>query len=153
MSGFLPTLWTPDDLQTVQQQLLADAAGVDQTVGACTNLDAPTKASWQAFYQGVKAFGAQSFGWFNTTGAAADNAQALQRELYAWEQKLSTACRLTVPAFDPTSPPGDPSKNTIVQALKYAGILAGFLGTAYLVKTVTEYIPKPSREPRRLPAR
>jgi len=147
------TLWFPGDLQAVQQQLLADASGVDQTVTGCTGIDAATKASWESFYLGLKAFGAQSFGWFNTTSAAADQAQLLQRELYAWEQKLSTTCKLTVPMVDPTQTSGAAASSNLMTAVKYGAVIAGFVGSAYIVGKTLEWLPKPPAREKRLPAR
>lgn len=150
MSGFLPTVWFPSDLRAVQQQLLADSAGVDQTVAACTSLDAPTRTSWGSFYAGIKSFASIDYGWTNTSGAAADQAQLLQRELYAWEQKLASSCKLTVPAVDPTKTTGADSASGLNQTLKYGAIVAGFVGSAYIVGKMLEWLPKlPAR---RLPA-
>lgn len=140
-------IWTPGDLHAIQQQLLADASGVDQTVASCAKLDAPTRASWASFYAGIKDYGAIDYGWFTTTGEAADRAQFLQRELYAWQQKLSATCKLSVPSVDPNKPPGG---DDLATALKYGAIAAGFVGSAYIVGKVLDWLPKPPV--RRLPA-
>jgi hypothetical protein len=150
MSGILPSIWFPSDLRAVQQQLLADSAGVDQTVAGCPSLDAPTRASWASFYAGVKQFGSIDYGWTNTSGAAADQAQLLQRELFAWEQKLSTTCKLTVPTVDPTKTAGADAASGLNNALKFGAIAAGFIGSAYIVGKVLDWLPKPPA--RRLPA-
>ena len=107
-----------------------------QSVNGCTALSASTKASWQAFYAGVKIFTQQSAAWVNT-GTQADQGQALQRELYAWQQKLSATCPLTVPSINPDAPKGPIDYNA---ALKWAGIIVGVVGVAYVTTEVVSTV-------------
>ena len=154
MNFLVATIWTPGELHNVQRQLAADAVGVDQTVKSCSALSAATRASWEAFYAELQQFTAIDFGWFSTTGTYADQAQLLQRRLYAWEQKLSGTCQLTVPLVDPTTNPNNPINGPmIVQALKYGAVIAGFLGSAYIVGKTLEWLPKPPAREKQLPAR
>jgi hypothetical protein len=140
-------IWSLSDLLDLQAKLASDATSTNQSVIACTSLDAASRANWQAFYLQVQAFTAQTPVWLFPTasnevlgsGTRVDETQALQRSLYAWQQKLSTTCALSAPLVAPGTPDG-PSAGT-VDALKYVAITAGFLGTAYVVARVAALLP------------
>lgn len=132
------TFWTHGDLVDLQKQLASDLAGTQQSVAACTKLDSATAASWAAFYQSVLAFTQDDAAWVNT-GTQADQGQAYQRELYAWQQKLSATCTLTVPSVNPDKGKDMSGINT---ALKWGAVIAGFLGTAYIVGKIAPIVPR-----------
>jgi hypothetical protein len=146
-------IWSLSDLINLQKQLAADALNTNQTVAGCTNLDPATQTQWASFYAQVNAFTAQTpvwlFAWganeVLATGTRVDETQALQRELYAWQQKLSTKCTFAAPIVAPGTPPG-PDFNT---SLKYIAITAGFLGGAYVVARVASLLPSARERERR----
>jgi hypothetical protein len=153
MSGILPSIIFPSDIQAVQQRLGAAASGTDGSVGTCAKLDNATRAAWLSFYSAVQAYVAMKpavipwgSGEVATTGSLYDQGLSYEKELFAWQQKLSGVCALAVPVFDPT-----PIASPINDFVKWGAIAAGFLGSAYVVAKVVELIPKPApRQPREL---
>jgi hypothetical protein len=147
----LVSLWTPGDLKSAQNELAAKANAFNTSVQACTKLDTETASSWAAFYASLTQFVQTTYGWFTTTlpdgtvqagggtGSTADQIQSYQRELYAWGQKLSGTCTLSTPNISPT-PPSDSTT-----LLKYGAVIVGFVGAAYMVGKVLEYVPRPAR--------
>ena len=130
------TFWWHSDIVALQNQLDADLEGTNNSVTACTGLDAATKASWTVFYTSTKAFTTQPAAWLNT-GTQADQGQALQRELYAWQQQLSAKCSLTVPSLDPRE--RDRALD-VATPLKYAAVIVGGLGVAYVTAQVSSTV-------------
>jgi len=150
-TGILPSLWTPTELKSAQQQLLAQATSVNAGVTACTSLDAPTKAAWTTFFTQLTAFCNTSFGWLTTTnpdgswswgggtGVTADAIEQYGRTLYAWQLKLSKTCSLGSPIVNPDANPGAAATTDIV---KYAALGAAFLATAWAVSRVVSVLPR-----------
>ena len=131
----IATFWWHDDIVALQRQLDADLEGTNLSVTACTGLSSAMQASWQAFYASAKAFTQESAAWLNT-GTQADQGQALQRELYAWQQKLSALCSLTVPSVDPDkNKPADLSTY-----FKWGAVIAGVIGVAYVTGQVASTV-------------
>jgi hypothetical protein len=129
------TFWWHSDIVALQNQLDADLEGTNNSVNVCTALDAPTRASWVVFYTAAKAFTQQPAAWLNT-GTQADQGQALQRELYAWQQQLSAKCSLTVPSLDPR----ERDRQDIATPLKYAAIIVGVLGVGYVTAQISSTV-------------
>jgi hypothetical protein len=149
----LLNIWSLSDLLALQLQLATDAQNTNQTVAACTNLDAATQTQWAAFYAQVQTFTAQQPVWLLAlgsnqvlaTGTRVDETQALQRQLYAWQQKLSAKCAFSAPIVAPGNPPG-PDINS---SLKYIAITASFLGTSYVVAKIASLLPSARERERR----
>lgn len=141
----LVRFWWHSDIQALQANLLGTLTAVNTAVDACTALDATTKSEWESWYAGAYGFATTDAAWLNT-GTQADLGQKYQAELFAWQQKLSTTCSIAVPAVNPT--PKGPDLTGATAALRYGAIIAGFLGSAYIVGKVMEYVPKPA--PRRV---
>lgn len=150
---WLPTWWTPSGLKAKQLEVATRATAFDRSVKACAALSPTQVANWNDFYTGLIHFTSTSFGWFTTTtpsggteggggtGETADQLEEYERNLCSWGQRLAGwKCAVDVPNLDPNPP----SNNTLTSALRYGAIIAGFLGTAYVVHTVVELIPKPA---------
>jgi hypothetical protein len=143
---------TPTDISNEQDVLRRDAVATNVSVGSCTALDQATRTNWDAFYQGVLAFCQEVPVWYFPTGDhevvmssnMLEYAQQLRANLYSYQQMISKACKLNLPVFDPAKPPVT-GLDSIQTALRYGAIIAGFLGTAYIVGKAAEFIPKPSR--------
>lgn len=135
----LVRFWWHGDIQGLQQDLLGTLAATNIAVTACTALDPTTLGEWQTWYAGAYSFATTDAAWLNT-GTQADLGQQYQRELYAWQQRLSKTCSIAVPAVDPDK--NQPDLTGVNQALRYAAIIAGFLGTAYIVGKAVEVLPK-----------
>jgi hypothetical protein len=138
----LVRFWWHSDIQDLQKNLGATLAATKIAIDACTALDATTRAQWEAWYAGASDFVSSDAAWVNT-GTQADQGQKYQAELYAWQQKLSKTCAIAVPAIDPNA--NKPDLSGLGEALRYGAIIAGFLGTAYIVGKAAEFIPKPAR--------
>jgi hypothetical protein len=139
----LLNVWTPTDIANGQKQLLADATTTDQGVTTCTGADATTKAQWATFFADVKTYCAVVPVWFFptgtnetiTTGKLADQLQAYQRELFAWQQRLQgMKCSVLVNNPTPPSVAIDPS---VVSAMRWGGVIAGSLAAAYVVGKIS----------------
>lgn len=143
---------TPDDIKNAQSDLKTAADGTNASVVACTGLDQATRATWNSFYQQVLAFCQEVPVWYFPTGTnevvmssnMLEHAQQLRANVYSYQQMISKSCKLSLPVFDPTKPP-DTSLDSITTAIRYGAIIAGFLGTAYIVGKAAEFIPKPAR--------
>ena len=127
----IATFWTHGDIQALQKQLDADLEGTNTSVGVCPQLNDSMRASWQAFYASAKAFTQSDAAWINT-GTQADQGQAIQRELYAWQQKLSTTCSLAVPSVDP-----DKGKPDLASAAKWGALIVGLVAGGALAWWMT----------------
>jgi len=132
-------IWTAADQSAAQQLLLSNAQGTDSSVQSCTSLDSTDKSSWSTFYQAVQTFCAQvPVDWFPfstgevlQTSGLVDQLQAYQRQLYAWQQKLSKTCSISVPITDPTAPPSG-----IENVTKYVMVGAVVLGAAWIASSL-----------------
>lgn len=137
---------SPDDLKNGQVKLLADATATGQGVASCAGADATTKQEWATFYAGVQQFCAIVPTWYWTSSPNEQvyspmmigQLQQYQAELFAWQQKLS-GIKCNVLPNDPTA-----SKPTIdtstLTALRWAGVIAGSISTAYIVGKVASTI-------------
>jgi len=131
----IATFWTHGDIVSLQKQIDADLEGTNNSVAACPKMSDAMRASWQAFYASAKAFTTADAAWLNT-GTQADQGQAIQRELYAWQQKLSTICSLTVPSVDPDK--GKPAD--LSTYFKYGTAIAAILGVAWVTAEVASTV-------------
>jgi hypothetical protein len=141
MSGVLPTIYLPSDMQALLARLFQSAQGTDTSVRQCSQIDQGTRAAWGLFFAQVVDFCSISTGFF--FGSRVDQGEQLERELYAWQQKLAgMGCSMTVPIFNPANPTNDPSQNSLVQALRYGAVIATAVGGAYVVGKVISLLPK-----------
>ena len=142
----LPNLYSSADVVSLQRQLYADTKATDDSVRACAALDQPTRASWGLFYVQVsQLMEMQPGSLFN--GAIVDQVQSLQTQLFAWQQKLSKVCALTLPPSDPSAPkPGDPNLLALGNIFKWLAIGAAAVGGAYVVGKGLSLLPAPSRK-------
>jgi hypothetical protein len=130
----IATFWWHDDIVALQKQLDADVEGVNRSVSACTTLSDAMRASWQDFYVSVKSFTQGPAAWINT-GTQADRGQELQRDLLARQQQISGVCANVTPVSDPDKGKGDPTT-----ALKWAAVIVGIAGVAYVTAQVSSTV-------------
>lgn len=146
MSQILPVFVTGSTVDEQKKSLLGQLQGTDQSVQACSALDSNTRASWGLWYAQAMTF-AQSDSSVWTAASDTNTAQAYATQLYAWQQKLSATCPLTVPMPNPNAP--DPTQQAIVQMLYYGAWIAGSVSVAYAIGKVISVIPAPApRAPR-----
>jgi hypothetical protein len=151
-------LWSPGDLRRFQADLLSNAKNIDLTMQACATLNPATKAAWANTFSNIQNYCATDFGWLFVTDpdgsthfwggdrAVADDGEKYARELQSYgEMLVGQKCTLAAPVPEGTKPgTSDKTLDTISTVAKYAGIAAMFLGTAYVVGKVAEFIPKPA---------
>lgn len=137
----------PGDIASEQKRAQATADGINTAVASCTGLDPALKAQWTAFYQGLTDFTSKAPGWFPwsdlpTTANAGDTMLTYERELSAWQQKLSAVCPGVVTNFQvfQPSPPIDLPPNALTFA-KYLGIAAVAIAVVWGVSRVVPLIP------------
>ena len=161
MSGptvFVPTsshygILTAGSVQAEQARTLTAAQTTDACVQSCSSLDPTTKAQWGIFMAGLTV-------WCQTpvvnvwtpwmpsnavvvTADTGDTMMSWEAQLQGWQQRLSASCPCVGPILSQFNPQ-NPTAGSIVTALGYAAVIAGFLGTAYVVSKVVEFIPKPA---------
>jgi len=144
--------WLPGDLKQIQNDMLQHAKALDIAIKACTTLPANIAAAWNEFLGRLTRFATTDFGWVTTVtpdgsthvgggdGRTADDAQALTKELYEWGQKVEALnCTLVAPN---TKPPEDKKTldPTVMTAIKYAAVVAGFVGSAYVVGQIASTV-------------
>jgi hypothetical protein len=131
-------IWTAAEQASAQALLLSNAQGTDSSVQACTGISSTDKSSWTTFYTALQGFCAQVPANFFPTGNEVlqtsglyDQLEVYQRQLYAWQQKLSKTCSISVPVVDPTTPPSGVENIT-----KYLAIGAVALGAAWIASSL-----------------
>lgn len=140
MSGILPDIYLPSDMRALQARLLAAAQGTDESVRTCSSVDQATRASWGLFYIQLSDFAGEDPGTI-FFGSRVDRAKELETELFAWQQKIATTCKLTVPKVDPSNDPNAPKTDALVKAVQYASVAAIVVGGAYVVGKVVGLLP------------
>lgn len=153
-------LWSPGGLRDLQTELMKNANLLNLAIQQCSNLTEGDRAGWAITFKNVQDFVATDYGWLTTTlpdgsthfwggdRSVADRAQKLASELFSYGQKVEgKKCDLVAPNQDPNveDQHRDKTLNTIATVAKYASVGAMFLGTAYVVGKVAEFIPKPRR--------
>lgn len=138
MSGILPSIILPADIEAVQARLKASADGTNESVKACAALDAPTKASWSFFYAAVSAYCAVPIHWYaNTTGSLYERGLDYEAELLQYQELIQgKGCQLTVPLHDVTPPPPP-----AVDFAKWIAIGVTAAAGAYGLSKLVEIIP------------
>jgi len=157
---------TAGDVQAEQARTLASAQGTDQGVQGCAALDAPTRAAWQTFLAALTV-------WCQTpmvnvwtpwiadnavvvTGDTGNTMLAWESALTAWQQRLSGPCPKTSPNLATFNP--NPAGEQATQWLRWGAVIVGFAATAYIVGSLTRFIPTPAPRapaapaPKQLPA-
>jgi hypothetical protein len=146
-SSIVPYFVWPSTVKAAAADVLASLEGTNDTVTACTTLDAPTKASWVSFYTPTKAFLTSELSpsiW--GLGGQMDNVNAAAQDLFGWQTLLTNrSCTLTVPSVDPASiGPKITPLTTIIQ-WSVVGVVA--VAGAYGIGKVLEFVPRPSSRP------
>lgn len=152
-------LWSPGDLRRLQTDVSDQAKKLDLAITSCPTVSAAQLAAWRSTMTKVADFVGTDFGWLTTTlpdgswsfwggdKSVADRGQELTRELYAQGQMLEgQKCTLAAPNLDPDADSKKTERNLdrFASIVKYGGVAAAFLGTAYVVGKVVELIPKPA---------
>ena len=140
--AILPHIIFPSDIHAVQARLASAVVGLDQTIDACTSLDAGTRTSAKSFVAGAKIYVTTTIWYGNTTGTFYDRGLDLERELLDWQKKLAgKGCDLKSPAHEPPPPEGD-----LGAALMWLGIgvtaAAGAYGISKLVPLVAPWLTR-----------
>jgi hypothetical protein len=146
--------WYLPDLIAAQKKLCASTASTNTSVTACTQLDATTQSQWAAWYATTTAFCAEvpvlllPTGSNETlaTGSFIDQLELFQRELLAWQQRLSVKCSLApvVPLQAPNSVSNlfsglsNPETNRTIQ---YVAAASAVIAAAYLGTKVVDLLP------------
>jgi hypothetical protein len=136
-------LW-PSDMRALQARLLADAQGTDSSVRNCSALDQATRASWGDFYIQVVDFASSEVPTL-FFGSRVDHAQELESQLFAWQQKLSRVCALTLPPANPAADkPLSPQADALTKAIQYGSVAAIVVGGAYVIGKLIALVPLPA---------
>lgn len=136
--SLLGTYWTPQNLHDMQVALKARLDATATAVQACgATLDAATVAGWNAFYAGIEDFTGEDPSFWGA-GAMADQGQAHDAELTAWQRRMGPKC----PGVAALIPVDDGSDKTsdLVKIFKYGAIIAVFVGSAYVVSSVASTV-------------
>lgn len=152
-------IW-PSDLQAELDRLAAGLNTFNTAVASCTGIDSTTLAEWNTFYAAASAYASKPASWIPgwpgttfTTADAGDTVLAYERELAAWQQRLSTVCKNAAPSFNVFSPTPI-GADTVISALKFAAVIAVAAGGAYVVKEgiglARDLLPSKS-QPKKLP--
>jgi hypothetical protein len=144
---------TPDDIKDEQRTLSDAAADLDAIVSHCTGLDAGKKAAWETLYASIQSFCQEVPVWFIPSGSnevvmssnMLERAIQYQHNVANYRKAFTKPCNITTPGYDPYKQ--NDTGDQILQALRYAAIIAGFVGTAYVVGKTVEVIQ--DFEPRR----
>jgi len=99
----------PSDIRTLQQDLLTQEHGLDQTVSKLRDqgkIDATRLQQWGAESANVEKYAAIDVGIFNTTGGLYDQGKTLQGELNDWSDTLAKLGGETPPKPDPNPTSG-----------------------------------------------
>jgi hypothetical protein len=131
-------LWTPTELQGLQQQVLTAANQINPAVIGCTAIVQTQQVAWALQYQLCTEYAAEEVGWFTSSGTMADQGQALLSQLQTWVQTVNTACPGKLPSnlnVNPAPPPG--LADTIQAATGLAVAVAAGLAIWFVGKSVT----------------
>lgn len=146
MGDILPSIIFPGDITALQTRLKAATQGTDVGVQACTTLDDASRSAWGAFYINVLAYCAQVPVYLfptganetGTTGTLYDRGVSLEKELFAWQQRLQgVSCALATPLYNPTPP-----KSSAVDLAEYAAIGIAAVASAYIVGKVVDLLSR-----------
>lgn len=135
------------DMEVEMARLKSSAEATNTAAKGCT-LDPVTSSSWDQWYAGVVEFCGRKvvsirYPWdppnvLLASANGSDTIIAYEKELTAWQQRLSAKCP-SVPSLSPFGgPSGLPDALT---ALKYVALAAGFVGVAYTVGKLVPLIP------------
>ena len=144
---------TAGDVQAEQARTLSSAQTTNQSVQACTTMDATTKQEWATFYDSLVK-------WCNTpivnlwtpwnpdnavvvTGDTGDTMMAYEAQLQAWQKRIATICKNAAPEQAPFDP--DPAGDKASQWVRWTAVIVGFAATAYTVGQVARLLPSARR--------
>jgi hypothetical protein len=153
---------TASDIEAEQSRVLASANATDAAVQACTTIDAPTKSEWSLFVTGLKDFCSRPvcnfwYPWMPSnclmaTANTGDTMLAWEANLTAWQVRVAKLCTGAPPGLQQFNP--NPATETATQWLRYFAIIAGAVGTAYVVSEAVPFVrsvlPARGIEPKRL---
>lgn len=135
------------DVAAEQARTLSNAQATDAAVQSCTALDATTKSEWAAFYGQLTRFcqtPVYNFprpwvsNYLLADGNTGNTMLAYESQLQAWQQRISALCTNAPPSLTTFDP--NPAGIQVSGWLKYGAIIAGFVGTAYVVGEVAPII-------------
>lgn len=143
------TFWMHGDIVNMQSRLKAALDGTNQSVIACSALDAATASSWSSFYAAGVAWTSEAANWINT-GAQATQGQAIEQELIAWQEKLSGTCALSVPIYT-----GTPANTTASEVIGFGLLGAAGLSSMWAFGKISTHLlnaphAKPAAAPKKL---
>jgi len=137
------------DIDAEKKRTLASAQVTDQAIQSCSTIDATTKTEWTTFYAGLTAFCSAptcNFYWYPgipsgctiATANAGDSMLALENMLSAWQKRIGAICANAPPSLAQFNP--NPAGAQVSDWLRYGAIIAGFVGSAYVVAEVVPFI-------------
>lgn len=145
---------TATDVKDIQASLRSTQAAMNATVAQCPLLDAGTKQSWAAFSQTITDYVSKTpVNWLPTssnevlvTGNLYAEGVSLQQQLAAWQEKISSSCKLTSPIIQPIE-----STSSQWQSLARWGLIAVTAaaiayGVAQIAPLISKTLPKKSDE-------
>jgi hypothetical protein len=148
-SSVVPYFVWPSTVKAAAADVLSSLEGTNDTVNACTTLDAPTKASWLSFYTPTKAFLTTEISpsvW--GLGGQMDNVNSAAQDLFGWQTLLSSrSCTLTVPSVDPSTI--GPTITPLVKIIQWGVVGIVAVTGAYGIGKALEFVPRPSGRPSR----
>ena len=127
MSGILPRFVLPADVRSLKVRLDSVVRSLDGTAASCTGLPEATRANWNDFSKGWRAYLAEEDSWLHTA-AQMDAGEAYERQIADWQRFLSTAsCVLNGPQITPSSTP-DGHQDTIRTVAIAGAVIAVVVG-------------------------
>jgi hypothetical protein len=137
--SILGTFVLPADVAAKQARLLARAQVTDADIQKCGALDQGTRAAWGVFYTSIIDL-VNTGPTFWGAGGEMDQTETAERELLKYQETLKGTCALSVPPFDPSTQ--NPETAALLQLARYAVVIAGVAGTAYVIGQIVSVLPK-----------
>jgi hypothetical protein len=142
--GFLPVIIrSTEGVRAAKDRLLATAMSVDQSVQECGALDQSTRDNWGVFYTSVRDLTRQDVPFWGTDQFYEQVSlyeSQLTDPVSGWITRLKTACNMNLPIFN--LHPVDPEVANFLQLARYAMVIAGVAGSAYVVGQIVSVLPK-----------
>ncbi len=150
---------TASDIESEQARTLASANATDLAVQSCTTLDDGTKAQWALFLAELRDFCSRPvcnfwYPWMPSnclmaTASTGDTMVAHEAQLVGWQGRINPKCTNAPPGLTPYNP--TPAGEAVTQWLKYGAVIAGFVGSAYVVSQVVPFVAALRPAPKKLP--
>lgn len=142
MGGAVVTITTTEVVRTLKERLQSTVEAIDAQVQACTTLDKPTVAAWNAFESAWHGYYQGRDDWHLGFGTAAiyDQGLEFERQIRAWQDFLDTKCSVNAPGLVPTDEPsaaGSAAMQVFLGVgLGAAGAVAAFYAWKYRAEIV-----------------